>query len=134
MKGKNWIITMLVVMMVLAFVIASQAKLRQTAAYPGEALAAQNSATTPLQFFGLFYCIASSTGVGNIYIQRSEDATNWALVKIINKPDTKPVCKPIYEQFGDENIGKAYYRAILLDNPGLASGSLRVRFSHWDTP
>ena len=131
---------LLLVLVVLIFTITAYAAVRESAAYPGERLASQNDKTTAKTFYGVFYCLATSSGVGNIYIQRSEDNTNWVTVKIVNKPDTNSITKAFYEQFGDESIvghpntGKAYYRAILLDSPGLSSGSLRVRFAHWDLP
>jgi hypothetical protein len=135
MKIKLWL-----ALIILAFAVNAQAAVKQSAAYPGEVLTAQNDKTTSVLMYGVFYCTIIGAGVGNVYIQRSEDNTNWVTVKIIVKPDANTMVKTFYEQFGDEsitghqNVGKAYYRAILLDNPGLTSGTVTVRFAHWVLP
>lgn len=99
---------------------------RQSAESPGESLAAQYSTTTPVLMYGVFAVEVTSTGVGTIYIQRSEDGTNYKRVKTLTNASATEQRKYLYETFGDTDRSRgAWYRAWV---ETLTSGSYVVRF------
>lgn len=99
---------------------------KQSAAYPGQSLAVQYSTTSPIQIGGVFAVEVTSTGVGTISIQRSEDGTNYNTVKTLTNASSTEQRKYLYETFGDtDRSAGAWYRAYLTT---LTSGSYRVRF------
>lgn len=100
---------------------------KQSYAIPGEALKADGDATTAVQMWGVFACEATSTGIGTILIQRSENNSTWVTVKTITNTVAGDQRKYIYESFGDGTLkfDKAWYKAVLSGDP--SSGSFRVR-------
>ena len=98
---------------------------KQTAAYPGEVLDAQDEYTTAMQFAGVFAVEVSSTGVGTLTIERSENNSTWHTVKTLTNASAGEQRKYLYETFGDtDRSAGAYYRVFLTT---LTSGSYRVR-------
>ena len=128
-KDGLFTVTVLVfaaLVMVLFAVTGIYALSKQTAAYPGEVLDAQDEYTTAMQFAGVFAVEVSSTGVGTLTIERSEDNSSWHTVKTLTNSSAGEQRKYLYETFGDtDRSAGAYYRAYLTT---LTSGSYRVRF------
>ena len=100
---------------------------KESAAVPGEALLADTDETTPIQMAGVFAVEATSTGIGTLLIQRSEDNSTYITVKTLTNTAAGDQRKYLYETFGDTDKSKgAWYKAVLSGNP--TSGSFRVRF------
>lgn len=120
------VLVLAALVLVLFSVTGIYALSKQTAAYPGEVLDAQDEYTTAMQFAGVFAVEVSSTGVGTLTIERSEDNSSWQTVKILTNSSAGEQRKYLYETFGDtDRSAGAYYRAYLTT---LTSGSYRVRF------
>ena len=112
-----------VLMIISANIYALQ---KQSAASPGEVLDSDTDATTPVLMKGVFAVEMTSTGVGTINIQRSEDGTTYHTVKAFTNTAAEERRKYLYESFGDEDSSKgAWYKAVMSGNP--SAGSFRVR-------
>lgn len=122
---RKYIVPFLTIVLV-ALSINVYALQKQSAAAPGEVLDSDGDETTAVQMTGLFAVEVTSTGVGTIQIKRSEDKTNWIVVKTLTNASPGDQRKYLYEYFGDEDSSKgAWYKAVLSGNP--SSGSFRVR-------
>lgn len=120
------VIVLVICMIFLAPVDDVRALSRQSAENPGESLSSQYSTTTPVLMYGVFAVEVTSTGVGTIYIQRSEDGTTYKRVKTLTNASPTEQRKYLYETFGDTDKSKgAWYRAWVQT---LSSGSYVVRF------
>ena len=113
----------------LTVILAGQiyAVTRENASPPGEVLDAATETTTAVRMYGVFAVEVTSSGVGTILIERSEDnSTNWVTVKTLTNTSSTEQRKFLYENQGDEGGrgGGAWYRAYLNT---LTSGSYRVR-------
>lgn len=99
---------------------------KQNAAAPGEVLDAQDEETTPIFLSGTFAMEVTSTGIGTLQIKRSEDKTNWVIVKTLTNGSATEQRKYLYESMGDSTprLEGAWYKAVL---SALTSGSYRVR-------
>lgn len=99
---------------------------KESAAVPGEALLADGDETTAVQMAGVFAVEATSTGIGTLLVQRSEDNSTYITVKTLTNTVAGDQRKYIYETFGDTDRSKgAWYKVVLSGNP--SSGSFRVR-------
>lgn len=122
---RKYIVPFLTIVLV-ALSINVYALQKQSAAAPGEVLDSDGDETAAVQMTGLFAVEVTSTGVGTIQIKRSEDKTNWIVVKTLTNASAGDQRKYLYEYFGDEDSSKgAWYKAVLSGNP--TSGSFRVR-------
>lgn len=131
MPKKDSLIPFIIVFMVVSAmfisVIPIYALTRESAAVPGEVLDADADATTPVKFWGTFAYEATSTGVGTILIQRSEDNVTYITVKTLTNTSAGDRRGYLYEAFGDiDRSSGAYYKAVVSGSP--ASGSWRFRF------
>lgn len=100
---------------------------KESAAVPGESLLVDTDETTPIQMAGVFAVEATSTGIGTLLIQRSEDNSTYITVKTLTNTAAGDQRKYLYETFGDTDKSKgAWYKAVLSGDP--SSGSFRVRF------
>ena len=99
---------------------------KQNAAAPGEVLDVQDEETTPIFLSGTFAMEVTSTGIGTLQIKRSEDKTNWVIVKTLTNGSATEQRKYLYESMGDgtPRLEGAWYKAVLST---LTSGSYRVR-------
>lgn len=99
---------------------------KESASVPGEALSADEDETTPIQMAGVFAVEATSTGIGTLLVQRSEDNSTYITVKTLTNTVAGDQRKYLYETFGDTDRSKgAWYKVVLSGNP--TSGSFRVR-------
>lgn len=122
---RKYIVPFLTIVLV-ALSINVYALQKQSAAAPGEVLDSDGDETAAVQMTGLFAVEVTSTGVGTIQIKRSEDKTNWIVVKTLTNASAGDQRKYLYEYFGDEDSSKgAWYKAVLSGDP--TSGSFRVR-------
>lgn len=122
---RKYIVPFLTIVLV-ALSINVYALQKQSAAAPGEVLDSDGAETTAVQMAGLFAVEVTGDGVGTIQIKRSEDKTNWIVVKTLTNASAGDQRKYLYEYFGDEDSSKgAWYKAVLSGNP--SSGSFRVR-------
>jgi hypothetical protein len=122
---RKYIVPFLTIVLV-ALSINVYALQKQSAAAPGEVLDSDGDETTAVQMTGLFAVEVTGDGVGTIQIKRSEDKTNWIVVKTLTNASAGDQRKYLYEYFGDEDSSNgAWYKAVLSGNP--TSGSFRVR-------
>ena len=122
---RKYIVPFLTIVLV-ALSINVYALQKQSAAAPGEVLDSDGDETTAVQMTGLFAVEVTGDGVGTIQIKRSEDKTNWIVVKTLTNASAGDQRKYLYEYFGDEDSSKgAWYKAVLSGDP--TSGSFRVR-------
>lgn len=106
----------------------SMAYKTQSAAIPGEVLDSDGDATTAVLMSGTFAYEVTSTGIGTILIQRSENNSTWVTVKTLTNTSAGDRRKYLYEAFGENGQpnDKAWYKAVMSGDP--SSGSFRVRF------
>jgi hypothetical protein len=121
------IIAVLVVSALFAVITPIYALTKQTAAVPGEVLDSDGDETTPAKFWGVFAYEVTSTGVGTILIQRSEDNSTYMTVKTLTNTSAADKRGYLYEAFGDiDQSSGVYYKAVMSGDP--SSGSFRFRF------
>lgn len=117
----------LLALLVVVVALQAYAFSKQSASAPGEVLNSDGDVTTATQLSGVFAVEMTSTGVGTVLIQRSENNSTWVTVKTITNTSAGDQRKYIYESFGDGTLkfDKAWYRAYMSGAP--TSGSFRVR-------
>ena len=123
---KSTLSVLAIILLGILCAIPTMAFQKQNAAVPGEVLDSNGDETTAVWMTGTFAYEQTSTGIGTIQIKRSENKSNWIVVKTYTNTSAGDQRKYLYESMGDGAIlGGAWYKAVLVGAP--TSGSFRVR-------
>lgn len=123
---KSTLSVLAIILLGIICAIPAMAFQKQNAAVPGEVLDSDADETTAVWLSGTFAYEQTSTGIGTIQIKRSENKSNWVVVKVYTNTAAGDQRKYLYESMGDGAIlGGAWYKAVLSGAP--TSGSFRVR-------